>query len=186
VKKYFFDLQLMLLMNVIFKKSSLLMCVLCISLWLHQAIKKNFFFLWIGTQDCFDKRKPSFPSQSKHLLSIVMALGQKSLTWVGSGQIFVSRVGSGQPSLVCVWVWKFFPKNPNFFNVLPFRSKNISLSQVKKYPDQSRLGLLFNEGQKYAWVGSRPISMLRCLRTPEATALIRPCKLCRMTHKKFL
>jgi len=68
---------------------------------------------------------------------------------MGLGQ----KLGLGQPSLVWVWVWKILPKNPKFFNFFPPR--------VKKYPGQRQLvGLLFIAGQKYAGVGSGPISTL--------------------------
>jgi len=78
-----------------------------------------------------------------------MGPGQKFLTGVRSGQILVARVRSGQPFLVWVWIWKISPKNVNFLNFLP-----LSLGRVKKYPGQSRVGLLFTAGQKYVWVGS--------------------------------
>jgi len=38
------------------------------------------------------------------------------------------------------------------FNFLRFGSKKISLGWIKKYPGQSRVGLLFTAGQMYAWV----------------------------------
>jgi len=49
----------------------------------------------------------------------VVTLKQKRWVWVkifwpGSGQFFVARVRSGQPSLV--WVWKISPKNHKIFN----------------------------------------------------------------------
>jgi len=47
---------------------------------------------------------------------------------IGLGQIFVARVGSGQPSLVWV-IWKISPKNPKFFNF--FRQKNLTRSGQK-------------------------------------------------------
>jgi len=52
---------------------------------------------------------------------LVMGLGQKILTRVGSGQIFVARAGSA--SLVWVWIWKISLKNAKFFNFLPFGLK---------------------------------------------------------------
>jgi len=65
--------------------------------------------------------------------------GQKNLTWVGSGQFFVARVGLGQPSLAWGWVRKISPKN--------IKSKNLfGLGQ-------RRDGLLFTLDQNYARVG---------------------------------
>jgi len=87
-----------------------------------------------------------------------MDLGQKNLTRVGLGQCFVTCVWSGQPSMV--WVWRITPKNAKCFNFLPFRSKIISLGRVKKYPGQRLVSLLFTEGQKYASVGRRDISIV--------------------------
>jgi len=49
-------------------------------------------------------------------------------------------------------------KNTKFFNFFLLGSKKISLGQVKKYPDQKRVSLLYTVSQKYAWVGSGPIS----------------------------
>jgi len=75
----------------------------------------------------------------------------------GSGSIFccLSWVGCSGSSLVMVWAWKISPKNPNFF---PLGTKKIASGWVKKYPDQSRVGPLFTAGQKYARVGSGPIT----------------------------
>jgi len=81
-----------------------------------------------------------------------MGPGQKSLNRVGSGQFFVTHVGSGQPSMVLVR--KITPKSLKFIIYL----KKISFGRVKKYPDQMRVGLLFAVGQKKARVGSGPIS----------------------------
>jgi len=74
---------------------------------------------------------------------IVMGPGQKNLTWVRSGQNFVARVGFGK------------------FSIFSLRVKKMSLGWVKKYPGQSRVGLLFTAGQKYVWVWSGPISIAR-------------------------
>jgi len=49
-------------------------------------------------------------------------------------------------------------KIPNFSIFLPSGQK-ISSGQFKKYPGQKRVSLLFTAGQKYAWIGSKPISM---------------------------
>jgi len=57
---------------------------------------------------------------------------------MGLGQKLLTRVGSGQLSLVWVWIWKISPKNHKFFNF--FHSKKISSSQVKEYPGQTQLG----------------------------------------------
>jgi len=48
------------------------------------------------------------------------------------------------------------PKNHKIFNFFPFGSKKISSGQVKKYPGQRRVSLLFTSGQKYARVRSGP------------------------------
>jgi len=68
-----------------------------------------------------------------------MDSSQKNLTWVGSGQ----------PSL-WVWIWKFSPKYPIFFNFLPFWSKKCHWVRSKS----TRVSLFFTAGQKYARVGS--------------------------------
>jgi len=62
---------------------------------------------------------------------------------MGPGQKFLTRVGSGWVSHL--WFGFEFGK---FFNFFPFGSKKISLGQVRKYPGQSRVGLLFTAGQK--------------------------------------
>jgi len=64
------------------------------------------------------------------------------------GQKFLTRVGSGQPFMVWVRIWKISPKNVKFFNFLPFGSKKIASGRVRKYPGQSRVSLLFTAGQK--------------------------------------
>jgi len=64
------------------------------------------------------------------------------LWWARVKIFYPGWVRSGQPSLVWVWVWKISPKNPTFFNFLPFRSKRISSGWIKKYPDQSASYLL--------------------------------------------
>jgi len=62
---------------------------------------------------------------------------------------------SGQPSLV--WVWKIYPKQSQIFQFIPF-GKKISSARVKKYLVKRQVGLLFSASQKYARVGSGPIS----------------------------
>jgi len=52
--------------------------------------------------------------------------------WISEGtrsKIYVAQVGSGQPSLVCVWHWKISLLNR-------FGSKKVSSGWVKKYPGQ--------------------------------------------------
>jgi len=58
--------------------------------------------------------------------------------WVGSIFCGSGWVGSGQPFLVWVWIWKMFPKNVKFYNFFTFRSKKISSGRVKKYPVKGR------------------------------------------------
>jgi len=69
---------------------------------------------------------------------------------------FEARVRLGQPSMVWVWVWKISPKYFKFYFSL--RVKKISTGWVKKYLGQRQVGFLFTAGQKYARVGSGPIS----------------------------
>jgi len=59
---------------------------------------------------------------------------------MGPGQNFFTFVGSGQPTLVWVWIWKISPKNPKFFNFCPSGQKNIFGS------GERRVGLLFIMG----------------------------------------
>jgi len=42
---------------------------------------------------------------------------------MGPGQKFLMRVGSGQPFMVWVWIWKISPKNVKFFNFFALRVK---------------------------------------------------------------
>jgi len=55
---------------------------------------------------------------------LVMGPGLKFLSWVGSDQFFVVQIGSGQPSMVCVW--KISTKNLPIFQIfsLQVRSKS--------------------------------------------------------------
>jgi len=48
-----------------------------------------------------------------------------------------------------------------FSSRLPIVSKKISSGRVKKYLGQRQVSLLFTAGQKYAWIRSGPISMLK-------------------------
>jgi len=56
-----------------------------------------------------------------------MGPGQIFLNRVRSGEFLVAWVGSGQPSMVWVWIWKISPKKVKFFNFFPFGSKKKSL-----------------------------------------------------------
>jgi len=73
------------------------------------------------------------------------------------GQFFVARDGSA------IFGLENFPLNDPFFNFFTFGSKTISLSQVKKSLGQSRVGLLFTAGQKYAQVS---LGHLYCIPFP--------------------
>jgi len=44
---------------------------------------------------------------------------------MGPGQFFVARVGSGQPFMVWVKIWKISPKNVKFFNFFPSGQKKL-------------------------------------------------------------
>jgi len=44
---------------------------------------------------------------------------------MGPGQKILTRVGSGQPSIVGVWVWKISPKNVKFFNFFTSGQKKL-------------------------------------------------------------
>jgi len=104
-------------------------------------------------QELFDQRSYTVREKSSRNLSISFkgwgdgsnGSGSKNFDpgWVGS--IFC---GSGQPSMVWVWVWKISTKNVKFFNFFPFGSKNISSGWVKKHPDQRQVSLLFTASQK--------------------------------------
>jgi len=78
-------------------------------------------------------------SNGKHILFLLV---------MGPGQNFLTRVGSGQPFMVWVWISKIFPKNIKFFNFFPFGSKKIASGWVRKYQGWSRVGLLFIASQK--------------------------------------
>jgi len=69
---------------------------------------------------------------------------------MGPGHNFLTRVGPGQPSLV--WVCKISSNNTNFLFFSLLVRKNWGLGQ-------RQVSLLFTAGQKYARVGSVPISM---------------------------
>jgi len=57
-------------------------------------------------------------------------------------------MGSGQPFMVWVWIWKISPKNVKIFNFFPFGSKKISLCRVKKVPGSKAGRPLFHCGLK--------------------------------------
>jgi len=44
---------------------------------------------------------------------------------MGPGQKFLTRVGSGQPFIVWVRIWKISPKNVKFFNFFPSGQKKL-------------------------------------------------------------
>jgi len=67
---------------------------------------------------------------------------------MGLGQKILTRVGSGQPFMVWVRIWKISPKNVKFFNFFPIGSKKIASGWVGKYQGQSQVGLLFTVRQK--------------------------------------
>jgi len=69
---------------------------------------------------------------------------------------------SGQPSLfgLDLGLENFSLKIPNVPIFFPLGQKKIASDWVKKYPGQSRVGLLFTAGQKYARVGSGPITTM--------------------------
>jgi len=77
---------------------------------------------------------------------------------MGSGQNFFTQVGSGQVSHLWFWFWKFLQKNPKFFYFSPSGQKKSLLVGSKRSPCLWRVGILFTASQKYAQVGSRPIS----------------------------
>jgi len=78
-----------------------------------------------------------------------MGQGQKFLTRVGSGQIFVPLVGSAMFGLGLTL--ENFTLKSQFFAL---RVKKILSGWVKKYPGQSQVGLLFTARQKYDRVRS--------------------------------
>jgi len=56
------------------------------------------------------------------------------------------------------WVRKISPKTSKI-SIFSLGVKKVSSGQVKKYPGQRQVGLLFIAGQKKARVGSWPISI---------------------------
>jgi len=72
-------------------------------------------------------------------------------------QMIFLVLGLGQVSHFW-FVFENFPKKSQIFQFSPFGSKKLSSDEVKKYPCQRWVGLLFTESQKYARVWSGPIS----------------------------
>jgi len=79
----------------------------------------------------------------------------KTFDLIGSDQIFVARVRSGQPSLV--WVWKISPNNPKF-SIFSLRIKKIWAGQ--KVPGSKTGEPVIYRGSKVCsgQVRSEPIS----------------------------
>jgi len=88
---------------------------------------------------------------------LVMGPGQKFLARVRLGQFFVACVGSGQPFMVWVWIWKISPKNVKFFNFFTLGQKKSR--GVEKYPGWRCL-IYCGSKVSLGRVGSRPISSL--------------------------
>jgi len=76
-----------------------------------------------------------------------MCPGQNFLTQVGSGQIFIARIGSVIFGLGLAL--ENFPLKSQIFNFLPFGSKKSHRVAFKS----TQASLLFTAGQKYARVG---------------------------------
>jgi len=85
---------------------------------------------------------------------IVMGPGQNFLTPVGSNflVLVLGRVSSAIFGLSLGL--ENFPWKSQIFQFFALLVKKISLSRVKKYLDQSQVGLFFTASQKYARVGS--------------------------------
>jgi len=84
---------------------------------------------------------------------------------MGPGQKIVTRVGSGQPFLLYFGLRKLPLKIPNF-SIFSLRIKKIASGQVKKYPEQSWVGLLFTADQRYPRFGSGQGPSLVCDNDP--------------------
>jgi len=80
---------------------------------------------------------------------------------MGPGQNFLTRVGSDQPSLVYVLVWKISPKNPNF-SIFAIRVKKNLIGSGQKVPGSKPDRPHIYCGSKVCSgrVGSGPISTL--------------------------
>jgi len=75
---------------------------------------------------------------------------------MGLGQKYLTRVRSAIFGLGLAL--ENFPLKSRFFQIFALQVKEISSGWVNKYLSQSRVGLLFTADQKYARVGSGPIS----------------------------
>jgi len=88
-----------------------------------------------------------------------MGPGQNILTLlVGSGQIFGLRVHQVSHLWFGFGFGKFPLKITNFQFFCSSNQQKILMGRAKKYPGQSQASLLFTADQKYARVGSGPIS----------------------------
>jgi len=76
-----------------------------------------------------------------------------------SGRVNFLLLLSSQVSHLWFGFGKFPLKISNFSIFSTSGQNKISSGWVKKYPCQRRVCLLFSAGQKYAWVGSGPISI---------------------------
>jgi len=108
----------------------------------------------------FSKMSVDFPSNlcQKTLFSALLIYCSEFLTWIGSGHFFYNssrvshlwfRFGFGKFTLKS--------QTSQFFSL---RVKKISSGHVKKYLGQRQVSLFFTAGQKYAWVGSGPSSII--------------------------
>jgi len=92
----------------------------------------NVIWFWLLMKNCFWLTKSTNVSLGLSRLWLVM----------GSGQFFVSLVGSDQPSWV--WIWKISPKNIKFFKFSPSDQKK----SLRVRSKSTQVGLLFTTGQK--------------------------------------
>jgi len=135
----------------------------------------NFKIERYGQSDHFSMQF-KFCSDAGSLL--VMGPGQNF--WPRSGQIFVAQVGSGQPSLVWVWIWKFSPKNPKFFSFLTFGSKKCHRVGLKSTRVKAGSASYLVRVKSMLGSGQGP-SLLSMMFSFKAFILISPL-LCKRTH----